>query len=121
MPFPSLSMLPPSKTKSGITNLLGGTLGTDKLNGLSGGLANLDPTTAAVLGVVSMIGTGIGAKKLMDSVMKNSPLAQKEKRNRWNLSHATIKASDNPAALQSYISSNNILKQMQNQFLQLQV
>ena len=100
---------------SGITNLLGGTLGTDKLNGLSGGLANLDPTTAAVLGVVSMIGTGIGAKKLMDSVMKNSPLAQKEKRNRWNLSHATVKASDNPAALQSYISSNNILKQMQNQ------
>ena len=100
---------------SGITDLLGGVLGTNKLNGLSGGLSNLDPTMAAMLGVVSMIGSGIGAKKLMDSVMKNSPLAQKEKRNRWNLSHATVKASDNPAALQSYISSNNILKQMQNQ------
>lgn len=100
---------------SGITNLLGGALGTDKLNGLAGGLANLDPTMAAALGVVSMLGTGIGAKKMMDSVMRNSPLAQKEKRNRWNISHATIKASDNPAALQSYVSSNNILKQMQNQ------
>lgn len=100
---------------SGLTSLLGGTLGTNKLNGISGGLANLDPTTATILGVVSMLGTGIGAKKMMDSVMRNSPLAQKEKRNRWNISHATIKASDNPAALQSYISSNNILKQMQNQ------
>lgn len=100
---------------SGITNLLGGIIGTDKLNGVSGGLANLDPTTATILGVVSMLGTGIGAKKMMDSVMRNSPLAQKEKRNRWNISHVTIKASDNPAALQSYISSNNILKQMQNQ------
>lgn len=100
---------------SGITNLLGGIIGTDKLNGVAGSLANLDPTTATILGVVSMLGTGIGAKKMMDSVMRNSPLAQKEKRNRWNISHATIKASDNPAALQSYISSNNILKQMQNQ------
>lgn len=100
---------------SGLTDLVGGLIGTNKLNGISGGLANLDPTTATILGVVSMLGTGIGAKKLMDSVMKNSPLAQKEKRNRWNISHATIKASDNPAALQSYISSNNILKQMQNQ------
>ena len=100
---------------SGLTNLFGGLAGTDKLGGLAGGLANLDPATATILGMVSMLGTGIGAKKMMDSVMKNSPLAQKEKRSRWNLSHTTIKASDNPAALQSYISSNNILKQMQNQ------
>ena len=100
---------------SGLTDLVGGLIGTNKLNGVSGGLANLDPTTATILGVVSMLGTGIGAKKMMDSVMRNSPLAQKEKRNRWNISHATIKASDNPAALQSYVSSNNILKQMQNQ------
>lgn len=100
---------------SGLTDLVGGLIGTNKLNGVSGELANLDPTTATILGVVSMLGTGIGAKKMMDSVMRNSPLAQKEKRNRWNISHATIKASDNPAALQSYVSSNNILKQMQNQ------
>ena len=100
---------------SGLTNLFGGLAGTDKLGGIAGGLANLDPATATILGMVSMLGTGIGAKKMMDSVMKNSPLAQKEKRSRWNLSHTTIKASDNPAALQSYISSNNILKQMQNQ------
>ena len=100
---------------SGLTSMAGGIIGTDKLNGVSGSLASLDPTTAAILGTISMIGTGIGAKKLMDSIMKNSPLAQKEKKNKWNLSHAMLRASDNPAALQSYTTSNNILKQMQNQ------
>ena len=104
---------------------IGSFFGADPTNaasmkGIAGGLfkggsalSAIDPTTAAVLGTMTLMGTSIGVKKLMDGVVKNSPLAQKDNRKRWNLSHQFIKASDNPGAMQSFMQTNNALKQMQ--------
>ena len=91
-------------------------------SGLSGSLAKgasalsaLDPTTAAILGTLTVVGTSIGAKKLMDNIMKNSPLSAGQRQKRWNLSHTVIRASDNPINMANYVQANSILKNLQNQ------
>lgn len=78
-------------------------------------LSNLDPTVAAVMGTLTMVGTSIGAKKMMDSILKNSPLAGGQRKNRWNLSHALVRASDNPIAMANYVQANNQIRTMMNQ------
>lgn len=89
--------------------------GSNLLGKGASALSNLDPTTATILGTATMIGASIGANKMLNSMIKNSPLTTNKRQNRWNLSHSTIRATDNPIAMSNYIQSNNILRQLSNQ------
>ena len=78
-------------------------------------LSTLDPTVATLLGTMTMVGASIGANKMISNMMKNSPLSTNKRQNRWNMSHTTLKATDNPIAMSNYVQSNNILRQLSNQ------
>ena len=97
--------------------LAGSLTGSQTLTSGATSLATLDPTIAGLIGTVSLIGTSIGAKKVLDNIIKNSPLSNAKRQNRFNLSHQFAKATDNPMAMQNYIQSNNILRQLQSQNL----
>lgn len=105
-----------AKALGGASMLAGGdTAMGGMLSKGAGALSALDPTSAAILGTLTMVGTSIGAKKLMDNIIKNSPLAAGQRKNRWNLSHTILRATDNPIAMSNYMSANNVVRQMQNQ------
>lgn len=100
---------------SGALSGLGSITGIEALSKGAKALSTLDPTVATILGTVSMLGIGVGANKLLNNAIKNSPLASEKRESRWNLRHQRVRSVDNPVSMSNYMQSNNILKQMANQ------
>ena len=100
---------------SGALSGLGDITGIEALSKGAKALSTLDPTVATILGTVSMLGIGVGANKLLNNAIKNSPLASEKRESRWNLRHQRVRSMDNPVSMSNYMQSNNILKQMANQ------
>lgn len=101
---------------SGILGGLGSLTGSSTLGKGASMLSTLDPATATILGTLTMVGASMGVSKIMNKMIKDSPLANTKRQNRWNMSHSSLKsAGDNPMAMANYVQSNNILKQMANQ------
>ena len=95
--------------------LAGSLTGSNTLSKGAGALSSLDPTMAGIIGTASLIGISMGVNKLLTNVIKDSPLSSSKRNTRFNLSHQFTKATDNPAAMQSFMQSNNALKMMQAQ------
>lgn len=99
----------------GVLSGAGSLTGIKSLGTAGKALSTLDPTVATLLGTASVIGISIGANKIMNNLIKNSPLNGNKREKRWNLNHSVIKAMDNPVSMANYVQANNVLKQLQSQ------